>query len=69
VLRAREPAAPRPYRAWAHPWTTALVLAGSVAFLAGVVAADPRGAALALGLVVVSPLVFYAMRRSGLVAR
>jgi APA family basic amino acid/polyamine antiporter len=69
VLRAREPAAPRPYRAWAHPWTTGLVLAGSVAFLAGVVAADPRGAALALGLVVVSPLVFYAMRRSGLVAR
>jgi APA family basic amino acid/polyamine antiporter len=69
VLRHREPALPRPYRAWGHPWTTGLVLLGSIVFLVGVVAADPRGASLALLLVVVSPLLFYAMRRTGLVAR
>ncbi len=54
VLRWREPHAPRPYRAWGHPWTTALVLAGSLAFLGGVVAADPRTGVLALGLVAIS---------------
>ena len=54
VLRWREPDAPRPYRAWGHPWTTALVLAGSLAFLGGVVAADPRTGVLAIGLVVIS---------------
>lgn len=40
VLRRREPNLPRPYRAWGYPWTTALALAGSVAFLVGAVAAD-----------------------------
>jgi APA family basic amino acid/polyamine antiporter len=40
VLRRREPDTPRPYRAWGYPWTTALALLGSVAFLAGAVASD-----------------------------
>jgi APA family basic amino acid/polyamine antiporter len=43
VLRRREPRAPRPFRAWGYPWTTALALAGSVAFLIGAVAADLAG--------------------------
>lgn len=42
VLRAREPGLPRPYRSWGHPYTTALVLAVSVAMLAGTVAGAPR---------------------------
>ena len=54
VLRAREPNTPRPYRAWGHPWTTGLVLLGSVVFLAGTVAADPKTGLLALGLVAIS---------------
>lgn len=54
VLRAREPDTPRPYRAWMHPWTTALALAGSLAFLGGMVAADRRNGLLALGLALVS---------------
>ncbi|HUL33156.1 MAG TPA: APC family permease [Candidatus Eisenbacteria bacterium] len=33
VLRVRDPQAERPYRAWGYPWTTALALLGSVAFL------------------------------------
>jgi basic amino acid/polyamine antiporter, APA family len=33
ILRRREPQMDRPYRAWGYPWTTALALIGSVAFL------------------------------------
>jgi APA family basic amino acid/polyamine antiporter len=62
VLRSREPAAARPYRAWGHPWTTALVLAGSVAFMGGVVAADPRTGLVAVGLVAVSYPIFRMMK-------
>jgi APA family basic amino acid/polyamine antiporter len=40
VLRRREPEKERPYRAWGYPWTTALALIGSVAFLIGAVASD-----------------------------
>jgi basic amino acid/polyamine antiporter, APA family len=43
VLRRREPESERPYRAWGHPWTTALALLGSVAFLAGAIASDFTG--------------------------
>jgi APA family basic amino acid/polyamine antiporter len=42
VLRRREPETPRPYRAWGYPWTTGAALLGSLAFLAGSVASDPR---------------------------
>ncbi len=54
VLRHREPDTPRPYRAWGHPWTTAAVLLGSLAFLVATLVADPRGAAIVGGLLVVS---------------
>ncbi|HKQ51824.1 MAG TPA: APC family permease [Pyrinomonadaceae bacterium] len=40
VLRRREPELERPYRAWGYPWTTALALLGSVAFLAGAIVSD-----------------------------
>lgn len=43
VLRRREPDSPRPYRAWGYPWTTALALLVSVAFLAGAVVSDVSG--------------------------
>lgn len=44
VLRRRAPRAPRPFRARGYPFTVALALAGSVAFLCGAVAADLAGA-------------------------
>jgi APA family basic amino acid/polyamine antiporter len=50
VLRRREPAHLRPFRAWGYPWSAALVLAGAAAFLAGAAAGDPVNAAGALGL-------------------
>ncbi|HSA94190.1 MAG TPA: APC family permease [Terriglobales bacterium] len=50
LLRRREPDAPRPYRAWGYPWTTALALAGSLAFLAGALAGDTRNSFYALAV-------------------
>ena len=58
VLRRREPDLPRPFRAWGHPWTTGLVLFGSVAFLVGTIVADlrsgTRSSVYALGILVAS---------------
>jgi basic amino acid/polyamine antiporter, APA family len=62
VLRRREPARPRPYRAWGYPWTTAAALIGSVAFLLGAVAADTRNSLYALLLLGVSYPMFQRMR-------
>ena len=64
VLRRREPESPRPYRAWGHPGTTGLVLAGSVAFMAGTVVADPSSGVVALALAAVSvPVYWLSVRR------
>jgi APA family basic amino acid/polyamine antiporter len=54
VLRRREPDLPRPWQAWGHPWTTGLVLAGSIAFLVATLAADATTAIVALVLVTAS---------------
>jgi APA family basic amino acid/polyamine antiporter len=54
VLRRREPSRPRPYRAWGYPWTTALALVSSVAFLAGAIASDTRNSLYALLLLAAS---------------
>src|SRR5713226_4820591 len=48
VLRRREPDLPRPYRVWGYPWTTLIVLLGSVAFLIGAVIADRKNSLWAL---------------------
>jgi APA family basic amino acid/polyamine antiporter len=65
VLRRREPDAPRPYRAWGYPLTTALALAGSVAFLCGAVASDTENSLYALALLASSYPVFLLFRRLG----
>ena len=54
VLRRREPALPRPYRAFGYPWSTGVVLLGSVAFLVAAVAGDPRSAIIVAGLLLAS---------------
>jgi basic amino acid/polyamine antiporter, APA family len=63
VLRRREPELPRPYRAWGYPWTTGIVLVGSLAFLASAIAADTRNAGLSLALLALSFPVYFLMRR------
>ncbi|MGZ8846429.1 MAG: APC family permease [Pyrinomonadaceae bacterium] len=54
VLRWREPDLPRPYRAWGYPWTTLIVLAGSIAFLIGAIIGDKRNSLIALGILAAS---------------
>jgi basic amino acid/polyamine antiporter, APA family len=48
VLRRREPALARPYRAWSYPWTTVLALLGSVGFLIEAVREDRTNSLLTL---------------------
>jgi basic amino acid/polyamine antiporter, APA family len=62
VLRAREPDTPRPYRAWGHPFTTLLALAGSVAFLVASIAGDPHNALSAMVLLAMSVPAFFLVR-------
>jgi APA family basic amino acid/polyamine antiporter len=62
VLRWREPDRERPHRAWGYPLSTAVALGGSLAFLAGAVAADPRSSGLALVLLAASYPMFRLVR-------
>ena len=72
VLRRREPGAARPYRAWGYPYTTGLVLLGSLAFLAGGVVADLKDTSAsrhysiyALILLILSYPAYRLLRRAG----
>lgn len=64
VLRRREPTLKRPYRAWGYPWSTGIVLLGSLAFLAAAIATDTRNALYSLALLALGFPVFLMMRRS-----
>ena len=64
VLRWREPEKRRPYRAWGYPWTTALALIGSMAFLVGAIASDTRNSIYALLLLAASYPGFRLLKRS-----
>jgi APA family basic amino acid/polyamine antiporter len=63
VLRRREPAADRPFRVPLYPLLPALTLLGSLAFLAGSIAGDPRSSIFALVLLATSATAFLALRR------
>jgi basic amino acid/polyamine antiporter, APA family len=62
VLRFREPDAARPYRAWGYPFTTALALAGSAAFLVAAVRDDTANSLFALALLAASLPAFLVLR-------
>ncbi len=64
VLRRREPGLARPYRAWGYPWTTEIVLAGSLAFLAAAVTADTRNALYSMALLALSYPVYSVLARN-----
>ena len=64
LLRRREPNAPR-LRAVGHPWTTGIVLLGSLAFLASAVVSDRKNSLIALAIVVLSYPVFRLSRPGG----
>lgn len=63
VLRRREPDAPRPYRAWGHPFTTGLALVLSVVFLIGAAVSDIENSAWSIGLLVLSVPVYFLSKR------
>ena len=62
VLRWREPERPRPFKAWGHPWSTGIVLVGSIAFLVGALLNDTANSGWALLLIGVSVPLFHATR-------
>ena len=62
VLRLREPERPRPFKAWGHPWSTGIVLVGSIAFLVGALLNDTANSGWALLLIGVSVPLFHATR-------
>jgi len=62
LLRRRAPEAPRPYRAWGYPWTTAIALLGSLAFLVATMVGDP-GTALKAGIVLAASWPVYMLVR------
>ncbi len=59
VLRVRQPQMSRPFRAWGYPWTTALVLLGSLIFLVGDVRQDWTSAWRAAVLLAVALPVYW----------
>jgi APA family basic amino acid/polyamine antiporter len=62
VLRRREPAAPRPHRAWGYPASAGIVVGGAFAFLVAALIADTATTLAALGLLAVG-LAIHAVRR------
>lgn len=54
LLRRKEPAMARPYRAWGYPSTTGIALLASAIFLVGSILTDRKNAPLALAMLVVS---------------
>ena len=63
VLRGREPALPRPFRAWGAPWTTGAILLASVGLIVGTVAGAPRESAIAAVVLVALYPVYRLTRR------
>ena len=62
-LRSSEPDAPRPFRAIGHPFTTALALLASVAFLIGAIASDTRKSLIALAVLALSFPVYLLLKQ------
>ena len=62
-LRRTDPGAPRPFRAWAYPWSAWVVLVGAAAFLVGALFGDPQNGGIALGLLVGGLVGRWAARR------
>ena len=62
LLRRKEPAMSRPYRAWGYPYTTGIALGGSILFLIGSIATDRHNAPLALLMLVLSYPIYRAIK-------
>jgi APA family basic amino acid/polyamine antiporter len=69
TLRQREPATPRPFRAWGYPWSTGIVLLGSLFFLLAAIHGDPGNALRASVLLAISVPVYLWMKRRPAISR
>lgn len=69
VLRRREPATARPFRAWGYPWSAAIVVLGALAFLASAVIGDPASTWTSLGVLALGLIVFVIARQTPSQAR
>jgi APA family basic amino acid/polyamine antiporter len=66
ILRKKQPVAVRPYRAWAHPWSTLLCLLGWVFFTLFQTVAEIETALYAVIMVVISwPVYRYIVKKKG----
>ncbi len=63
ILRKKEPDLPRPYKVWGYPYTTAIMLVGSLAFLIGDAISDAKTGAYALCLLALTFPVYYIIRK------
>jgi APA family basic amino acid/polyamine antiporter len=69
VLRRKEPATPRPYRAFGYPYTTAIVLVACLLLWIAAIVEDRRSAAIAgLLLIACAPVYAWIARRRRLSA-
>ncbi|MEO7520816.1 MAG: amino acid permease, partial [Gemmatimonas sp.] len=65
ALRRKEPDTPRPFRVPGFPYTTGLVLLGSIAFIAGSIISDPTNSLRSILLLAASWPVYLLVKRFG----
>jgi len=63
VLRAREPNAPRPFKAFGYPWTPAIFVLVSLAIVVNAFYSDPRISGLGTVIILAGVPVYYFFRR------
>lgn len=63
VLRRREPALPRPFKAWAYPFAPLLYALGAVALFAGFLIDDFAGSLIPMALIVVTYPIYRLVRQ------
>jgi APA family basic amino acid/polyamine antiporter len=63
VLRKREPELPRPFKAWGYPWTTLIVLVGSMIFLFSAVISDTTNSIYAVLLIAIGYPIYFLIKR------
>ncbi len=69
ILRRRRPDAPRPYRAWGHPWTSGLFLLVSGGMLLNSLVARPGLTLFGFGLILAGVPVYALVRRRSATTR
>lgn len=62
-LRRRQPARPRPYRAWGYPWLPALYALANLAIAVGLAAGSPRSVLVSAAVIASALPVYLVVRR------